>query len=150
MFRDHGVKSYHKPINTLRSLLVKPKDKPDKNSKCGVVYQVSCGDCHHNYVGETARALGTRIKEHTDGNCFSAVNDHLSYNSHHVGDVKVLAQEDRTYARKIREALEIHKSRPTLNRDPGIEVPPVLLQLLPPKLPPVSRDDNTGHVTKRS
>ena len=40
VFRSHRVPSYHKPFNTLRSLLVRPKDKTQKEKQCGVVYSV--------------------------------------------------------------------------------------------------------------
>ena len=63
VFRSHGVPSYHKPCNTLRSLLVRPKDKSEKDKQCGVVYSVKCSECDQEY--ETARMLGTRFREVT-------------------------------------------------------------------------------------
>ena len=62
IFRSHGVSTYHKPFNTLRSLLVKPKDKPVKEKKCGTIYSVSCENCQKEYVGESGRTLGIRFK----------------------------------------------------------------------------------------
>ena len=64
IFKSYDIPVYHKPINTLRSLLVYPKDKTDKAAKCGVVYDNQCPDCNQHNIGETARPLGTRIKEH--------------------------------------------------------------------------------------
>ena len=44
-------------------MLVHPKDKNKKEQQCGVVYEIKCEDCKEKYVGETARTLGTRLKE---------------------------------------------------------------------------------------
>ena len=49
--------------------------------------------------------------------------------------VKILAREDQFHARKIREALHIHTSKPTLNRDHGLEIPLSMLRLLPHDCP---------------
>ena len=54
-------------------------------------------------------------------------------------DVRVLATEPNYNAKKIKEALEIYKASPPLNRDQGYELPPILLQLLP------SNKDGSGH-----
>ena len=133
MFRDHGVAIYHKPTNTLRSLLVKPKDKQEKKDKCDTSYIVSCGSCDDFYVGETARALGKRFTEHSSSDKQSAVLEHLQTSGHSLSFdyVSVLANESSYYPRKVREAIEIYKNKPPLNRDQGYEIAPVLLQLLP-------------------
>ena len=39
VFNKHGVTVHFKPKNTLRELLVSPKDKTDPKNKCGIVYQ---------------------------------------------------------------------------------------------------------------
>ena len=56
---------HHHPINTLLSLLVHPKDKTSDVQKCAVVYQITCPQCQHLYLGETGRTLATRMKDHT-------------------------------------------------------------------------------------
>ena len=59
-----GVGAYHKPFNTLRSILVHPKDRTPDHKKCGVVYEIQCPECPAQYVSETARTLETRMKDH--------------------------------------------------------------------------------------
>ncbi|XP_072044704.1 uncharacterized protein [Amphiura filiformis] len=56
-----GIVTHVKPRNTIRSLLVAPKDKTDKLDKSGAVYGLKCLDCSSSYVGESARPLRTRI-----------------------------------------------------------------------------------------
>ena len=50
--RKAGVAVHMRPTNTIRSRLVHPKDRVEKQDKCGVVYHISCEDCNANYVGE--------------------------------------------------------------------------------------------------
>ena len=61
IYKQHGVNTFFKPINTLREILVHPKDKTPDCKKCGVIYSVKCEECNKQYIGETARSLETRI-----------------------------------------------------------------------------------------
>ena len=129
IFKQHGVGTYHKPFNTLRSMLVHPKDKTPDLKKCGVIYHIHCPRCPKDYVGETSRTLETRMKEHRRSTSpRTAVGEH----EHPVSedDVKVIGREDHTLRRKIRESIEIRTRRPTINREDGYKLPPIYDELL--------------------
>ena len=84
VFKFHGIPSYHKPFNTIRSLFVSPKDKSKKEKQCGVIYTVTCSECDQEYIAETTRMLGTRFQEHTDGkHPNSTIAEHTSFSDHH-------------------------------------------------------------------
>ena len=58
--------STFKGTNTLKTLLVTPKDKYHKINKSGVIYHFKCPhiNCPDEYKGECGRALEERINEH--------------------------------------------------------------------------------------
>ena len=71
VFHRHGINVYHKPTNTMRNLLVRPKDPTPVDKRCGVIiYHIECPECEQIYIGETSPPMGTRFKEHlkTEGN----------------------------------------------------------------------------------
>ena len=143
-FRKFETKVYYKPFNTIRSQLVHPKDKTTLDKKCAVVYHIDCGGCDLAYIGETARSLSCRVKEHTSIRraSLTAVGDHCKKTGHeiHWENVKVLSSESNTSRRKIREAIEIEANKPALNRDIGsYEIPRIYRTLL--------RRDNTAQQT---
>ena len=43
-----------------------PKDKDEMANKSSIIYSYCCGelDCDEEYVGESGRTLGERVKEH--------------------------------------------------------------------------------------
>ena len=97
--------SYHKPFNTLRSQLVRPKDKTPLEKQCGLVYKVECGMCHKQYIGKTERTLGKLFKEYTDGNHTSSVDqEHIDLTGHQVtfNLVKMLCKEDNKTRRRVK------------------------------------------------
>ena len=60
----HKFKVAMKPMFTLRSQLMRPKDALGELKQSGVVYSIPCEDCDVEYIGETGRAFGTRQDEH--------------------------------------------------------------------------------------
>ena len=132
IFREHGVNTYHKPFNTLRSILVHPKDKTDTLEKCGVIYKITCPDCHQTYIGETARQLNTRLKEHTKMKApLTAVGEHCVNHQHRVTkeNIEIIGNEPNYWRRKIRESVEIRLAHPDMNRDEGYDLPPIYKEL---------------------
>ena len=124
-FKLHEATIVHKPFNSLRSQLVRVKDKTENLKKCGTVHHIHCEQCDKEYVGETSRLLETRVKKHLSRN-FSAVHEHCKLTGHSVDSskTKVLATENtgNTFKCRIREAIEIRLRKPSLNRDNGLEL----------------------------
>ena len=117
--RKRGISVHAKPINTIRSKLVAPKDKTDKMNKSGVVYKLKCSDCDEDYVGESERKLQKRVKEHHKHT--SPFGQHLLEHKHHLDNdnISVLDREQGWFQRGVKEAIYIAALNPTLNRDRG-------------------------------
>ena len=66
IFRYTTIQVCFKGVNTLKSMLMHPKDKISIDQKKDIVYHWECqaDGCKSAYVGETSRALGERVKEH--------------------------------------------------------------------------------------
>ena len=64
VLKKHGIGTSVRPYQTLRQLLVHPKDKIDSKDKSEVVYQIPCKICNKSYIWETGRKFDTRLKEH--------------------------------------------------------------------------------------
>ena len=63
-FRKYNVRTAMKPVNTVKNLLVHPKDKRDLEDTSGVIYRIPCASCNASYIGERSRSVGYRLKEH--------------------------------------------------------------------------------------
>ena len=65
-----GIQVHFKGTNTIKQLLMAPKDKDDKLQKSGVIYQYKCPqiNCTEEYIGSQAGNLGTgtrnTLKDH--------------------------------------------------------------------------------------
>ena len=53
IYRKHNITLCSKPGRTIRQALIAPKDPVDMLDKCGVIYNIDCGSCPDNYIGET-------------------------------------------------------------------------------------------------
>ena len=84
-----GIRTSFQPTNTLRQVLVCPKDPVPKENRSGVIYQIPCSRCLQTYIGQTGRTLGQRLKEHQravrDRNTStSSLVDHICSTGHLV------------------------------------------------------------------
>ena len=100
-----------------------PTGKEGDCMRTGTVYLITCRRCGEEYIGESARALCVRIKEHLIGKEKSRLPTPLGSHrvrSHEGADfeieVKILACETRTQARKTLEAFWIRARGPKMNR----------------------------------
>ena len=59
IYRRHGIEMHFKEANTIRQVLVHPKDKDDILKKSGVIYRYKCGRvyCEDEYIGSQAEHL---------------------------------------------------------------------------------------------
>ena len=64
--KKHGVAVHFKGGQTLKNILVSPKDKDDMAKKNSIIYSYSCEGIHYEegYIGESGRTFGERFKEH--------------------------------------------------------------------------------------
>ncbi|XP_072043091.1 uncharacterized protein [Amphiura filiformis] len=106
VFNNHVIQTPFKPHQTLRNVLVHPKDKREVTQTSGCVYEIPCLNCDKSYIGETSRLFGTRLKEHkteaekaskkaftrsqrqasmTREDNKSAITDHVSEENHVIG-----------------------------------------------------------------
>ena len=107
-FVEHHVIKYRSPYTH--------KDKTDMNLKPRV-YRIPC-TCGKVYIGETARNLKVRQKEHKDC-CLkcqpdkSALAKHAWENDHPIkwDDSELLVTVKNYFSRQIRESVEIFKNK---------------------------------------
>ena len=143
IYRRHGIQCALKPHNTLRSLLVRPKDPRPVLETSDCVYRIPCTNCDIPYIGETSRHLKHRLKEHQDSvktvatqkytrsrvsqdnreEHKSALADHAALSNHVIDwdNTSLLATHcSNKKGRWIREAIHVRSEvNGTLNRNEG-------------------------------
>ena len=127
IYKDYNISTHFKPTNTIRQVLVHPKDKQPKGHQSGIVYGVQCADnynCTDCYIGETSQPLRKRFQQHTSGSSVSAVFDHLKASGHKTDleEVKIIDRETRWFERGVKEAIWVRAENPSLNRSGGVRI----------------------------
>ena len=117
----HGIEMYFKGGNTIKELLVHPKDRDNILQKSGVIYRYKCGrvDCEDEYIGDSGRPFAERFREHMRAP--SLIHDHFNITGHDISldNFSIVGREDQSMARTIREAMLIRGNDPSLNRNIG-------------------------------
>ena len=121
MCNRHGVQVYFIGGNTIKILLVAPKDQDPILKKSGVIYRYKCDriDCDEEYIGESSTVFGERFKEHQKGP--PPIFDHFNTTGHRItiDNFSIVGREDQNLNRAIKEALFIRVNNPSLNRNIG-------------------------------
>ena len=123
IFKYTPIQICFKGINTLKSLLMHPKDKVSNKQKKDIVYHWECqaDGCNSLYVGETSRALGERVKEHCRSST-SAILKHCMDHHHLLPSINhftIIDKEPSQVTREAKEAIHIRRLDPNLNRNIG-------------------------------
>ena len=87
-FKDTKVQIIFKGCNTLRTLLMHPKDKIPPQLCQDVVYQWTCPEenCNSSHIGDSSGCLESRINEHNTSTT-SAIFQHSSTHNHPKADI---------------------------------------------------------------
>ncbi len=103
-----------RPTNTIRIMLVNPKDKEPPENRCWVGYQLASEQCDSIYISETERTLKKKLNEHKRESL--TVDQHLSEHKHRLHkEIK----DSSSFERDVWEAIQIMTRSPSLNHDQG-------------------------------
>ena len=117
----HGVQVHYRGGNTIKGLLMAPKDKDHITMKSGIIYRFKCHrvDCDDEYIGESSRTFGERFKEHLKAP--SPIYNHQNITGHDttIDNFSIVEREDQNLIRAIEEAISIKVNNPSLSRNIG-------------------------------
>ena len=91
------------------------------------IYSTPCSDCDQEYIGQTKRQFGTRLKEHQKAVFFSkkkknlVLSDHVCQTNDMIAweNSRIITTNPRYHQRRCLEAWHINSVSAPLNRDDG-------------------------------
>ncbi|CAH3144988.1 unnamed protein product [Pocillopora meandrina] len=107
ILNSHNVKVAQKPFQTLGHIFAKPKDPVTKEQRTDAIYSIPCNDCDHEYIGQTKRQFGTRLKEHQKAVFFckkenSALSEYTCLTNQTIGwDNSKIITANRCYHQRL-------------------------------------------------
>ena len=117
----YGIQVHFKGNITIKQVLMKPKEQDPKEMRGGIIYSYQCNHlaCNEEYIGETARTLRERRKEHLKQP--SPIHGHIHHTGHTITDnsFNIIGREDLWQARTIKESIFIRVNNPALNQNIG-------------------------------
>ena len=141
VFKKHRVSTAMRPFQTIKNMIVHPKDKQSTSEKAEIIYKILCKNCEQVYIRESGRKFGIRLGEHKkDCECNvksaytratrklsettmekSAITDHQNVNNHEIDweGAKIFERESDWRMRKTKEAIRIRTEGAVMNRDQG-------------------------------
>ena len=107
----HWVAVHFKGGQTLKNILVSPKDKDIMANMNSIIYSYSCGkvDCNEEYIGESGRTFGERFKEHLKAP--SPIFIHQSNSGHETSMeiFNIIGKEENNLARTNHQRINLYQ-----------------------------------------
>ena len=96
IFKYMAIQVCFQGVNTLKSMLIHPKDKISADQKKDVVYHWECqaDGCNSSYIGKISRALRERVKEHSKSTT-SAILKHCTDFHHPLPSISHFSTIDK-------------------------------------------------------
>ena len=117
----HGIQMHYRGGNTIKDLLMAPKDKDHITKKSGIIYRFKCNrmDCDDEYIRGSSRTFGERFKEHPKAP--SPIHDHQNITGHEITieNFSFVGRDDQNLIRAIKMAIYIRVNNPSLNKNIG-------------------------------
>jgi hypothetical protein len=138
------IRGVTETIKTILSncIFAKPKDPVKTNQKTHAVYSIPCGDSEKEYLGQSKRQFGTRLKEHqkavsTLDKGKLALAEHVCDTKHEIAweNSKVIITNNRYGQRLCLEEWHINMSNHALSRDDGAYLPEEYMHLIGISIP---------------
>ena len=121
VYRKHGVQVHFKGGNTIKSLLMAPKDKDPITKKRSIIcrYKYDKVECDDEYIGESSRTFGERFKEHLKAPSPIYNHNHFNITGHSItiDNFSIVGREDQNLIRPIKEAIYVRVNNPSLNKN---------------------------------
>ena len=139
-----GIQVHFKGTNTIKQLLMAPKDMDNKHKKSGVIYKYKYPHikCIEEYICESGRTFGDRVKEHLKAP--TPIHLHTTTTTTHPVSpdcFSIVDRESQGLTSNIKEAMYIRVNHPSLNRNLGkFQLPHIWDQVL--------QDTPTPHLKK--
>ena len=101
----HRVHVHYKGGNTIKGLLITPKNNGQITMKSGIIYRFKCQrvDSDDEYIGESLRSFGERFREHQKAP--SPMYDQHNITGHDtiIPNFSIVGREDQNVMRAIRK-----------------------------------------------
>ena len=125
----------------MRHIFAKPKDPVTKEQRTGAIYSIPCNNCDNEYIGQTKRQFGIRLKEHQKAVFFckkenSASSEHTCLTNYTLvwDNSKIITTNRRYHQRLCLEAWHINSAHTPLNCEDGNLLPDAYLHLIRKKV----------------
>ena len=135
ILKDTEVQIIFKGCNTLKTLLMHPKDNIPTQLHSDVAYQWACANenCNSSYIGESSRCLESRVKEQNTSST-RAIFQHCTTHNHtkaNISQFKITDQDRKQVSREARKVMHIRRNEPALNCNIGkLNIPKIFNQIL--------------------